>query len=148
MTSSDRDCHTLCCNMLEHHFFQSSYSHPTGKETVTHSSILAWRIPWQRSLVGCGPRHDWSDLACMHVLEKEMATHSSVLAWRIPGTEKPSGLPSMGLHRVRHDWSNLAAVAAAFSPKNHFHYGISIPWSQLSSLEHYKRMESASLYCL
>ena len=38
-----------------------------------------------------------------HALEKEMATHSSVLAWRIPGTEKPSGLPSMRLHRVGHD---------------------------------------------
>ena len=38
-----------------------------------------------------------------HALEKEMATHSSVLAWRIPGTGKPSGLPSMGSHRVRHD---------------------------------------------
>ena len=38
-----------------------------------------------------------------HALEKEMATHSSVLAWRIPGTEEPSGLPSMGSHRVRHD---------------------------------------------
>ena len=36
-------------------------------------------------------------------LEKEMATHSSVLAWRIPGTVGPSGLPSMGSHRVRHD---------------------------------------------
>ena len=36
-------------------------------------------------------------------LEKEMATHSSVLAWRIPGTVEPGGLPSMGLHRVRHD---------------------------------------------
>ena len=35
-----------------------------------------------------------------HALEKEMATHSGVLAWRIPGTEEPSGLPSMGLHRV------------------------------------------------
>ena len=33
-------------------------------------------------------------------LEKEMATHSSILAWRIPGTEEPSGLPSMGSHRV------------------------------------------------
>ena len=42
-----------------------------------------------------------------------MATHSSVLAWRIPGTEEPSGLPSMGSHRVGHDWSNLAAAAAA-----------------------------------
>ena len=36
-------------------------------------------------------------------LEKAMATHSSVLAWRIPGTGEPGGLPSMGLHRVRHD---------------------------------------------
>ena len=46
-----------------------------------------------------------------HALEKEMATHSSVLAWRIPGTGEPSGLPSMGSHRVGHDWSNLAATA-------------------------------------
>ena len=39
-----------------------------------------------------------------HALEKEMATHSSILAWRIPGTGEPVGLPSMGSHRVRHDW--------------------------------------------
>ena len=43
-----------------------------------------------------------------HALEKEMATHSSVLAWRIPGIGEPGGLPSMGLHRVGHDWSNWA----------------------------------------
>ena len=42
-----------------------------------------------------------------------MATHSSVLAWRIPGTGEPGGLPSVGSHRVGHDRSNLAAVAAA-----------------------------------
>ena len=48
-----------------------------------------------------------------HALEKEMATHSSVLASRIPGTGKPGGLPSMGSHRVGHDWSDLAAAAAA-----------------------------------
>ena len=36
-------------------------------------------------------------------LEKGMATHSSILAWIIPGTEEPSGLLSMGLHRVGHD---------------------------------------------
>ena len=45
-------------------------------------------------------------------LEKEMATHSSVLAWRIPGTEEPGGLPSVGSHRVGHNWSDLAAAAA------------------------------------
>ena len=36
-------------------------------------------------------------------LEKEVATQSSILAWRISETEEPSGLPSMGLHRVGHD---------------------------------------------
>ena len=46
-----------------------------------------------------------------HSLEKEMATYSNVLAWRIPGTGEPGGLPSMGLHRVGHDWSDLAAAA-------------------------------------
>ena len=46
-----------------------------------------------------------------HALEKEMATHSGVLAWRIPGTGEPGGLPSMGLHRVGHDWSDLAVAA-------------------------------------
>ena len=42
-----------------------------------------------------------------------MATHSSILAWRIPGMGEPGGLPSMGLHRLRHNWSDLAAAAAA-----------------------------------
>ena len=42
-----------------------------------------------------------------------MATHSSVLAWRIPGMGEPGGLPSMGLHGVGHDCSDLAAAAAA-----------------------------------
>ena len=42
-----------------------------------------------------------------------MAAHSSVPAWRIPGTGEPGGLPSMGSHRVGHDWSKLAVAAAA-----------------------------------
>ena len=48
--------------------------------------------------------------AHFYALEKEMATHSSVVAWRIPGTEEPGRRPSMGLHRVGHDWSDLAAA--------------------------------------
>ena len=32
---------------------------------------------------------------------------------RIPGMGEPGGLPAMGLHRVGHDWSDLAAAAAA-----------------------------------
>ena len=38
-------------------------------------------------------------------LEKRMATHSSILAWRIPWTEKPGGLQSMQLQRIRYDWA-------------------------------------------
>ena len=57
-----------------------------------------------------------------HALEKEMATHSSVLAWRIPGTGEPGGPPSMGSHRVGHNWSDLAAPAA----KRHLR-GITLP---------------------
>ena len=41
-------------------------------------------------------------------------THSSILAWRIPGRAQPSGLPSMGSHRVGQDWSDLAAAAATW----------------------------------
>ena len=50
-----------------------------------------------------------------HALEKKMATHSGVLAWRIPGTGEPSGLLSMGSHRVGHDWSDLAAAAFLYN---------------------------------
>jgi len=53
---------------------------------------------------------DFTFIFHFHALEKEMATHSSVLAWRIPGTGEPDGLPSMGSHRVRHNWSDLAAA--------------------------------------
>ena len=47
-------------------------------------------------------------------LEKEMATHSSVLAWRIPGMGQPGGLPSMGSHRIWHDWSDLAVAVTVW----------------------------------
>ena len=79
------------------------------KALATHSSILAWRIPWMeeagrlQSMGSLRVRHDFSFTFHFHALEKEMATHSSVLAWRIPGMGEPGGLPSMGSHRVRHD---------------------------------------------
>ena len=46
------------------------------------------------------------------ILENKKSAHSSILAWRIPWTEEPGGLLSMELHRVGHDWSDLAAAAA------------------------------------
>ena len=63
-----------------------------------------------------GVAQSWTQLSYFtftfhfHALEKEMATHSSVLAWRIPGTGEPGRRPSMGSHRVGHEWSDLAAA--------------------------------------
>ena len=79
------------------------------KEMAPHSSTLAWKIPWTEKATVHGVEKSRTRLSEFpfifhsHALEKEMATHPSVLAWRIPGTEEPGGLPSMGLHRVRHD---------------------------------------------
>ena len=55
----------------------------------------------------------WS-LVQEDLLEAGMATHSNILAWRIPWTEKPGGLQSTGLQRVRHDWSDLARTHSFF----------------------------------
>ena len=74
------------------------------------------RGAWQAAVHGMAKSRtrlsDFTFTFHFHALEKEMATHSSVLAWRIPGTTEPGGLPSMGSHRVGHDWSDLAAAAA------------------------------------
>ena len=106
------------------------------KEIATHSSILAWEIPWAEEsgelqfmgLQGIG--HDLMTSLVAHTvkhlpamqetrvwslgredpLEKEMETHSSTLAWRIPWTEEPSGLQSMESQRVGHDWATSLSL--------------------------------------
>ena len=100
-------------------WFNNGQWHPTPV-------LLPGKSHGWRSLVGCSP---WgceeSDMTSFsfftftftfhfHELEKEMATHSSVLVWRIPRTGEPGGLPSMGSHRVGHNWSDLAAAAASY----------------------------------
>ena len=92
---------------------------PLEKAMATHS-FLAWKTPWTEELWRAAVHRvvksqtrlsNFTFTFHFLALEKEMATHSSVLAWRIPGTMEPGGLLSMGLHRVRHDWSDLAAAA-------------------------------------
>ena len=81
------------------------------KAMATHSSTLAWKIPWMKEpgrlqFMGSVSRTRLSNFPFtfhFHALEKEMATHSSVLARRIPGTGELGGLPSTGSHRVGHD---------------------------------------------
>ena len=97
-----------------------------------HSAALdetkpPWRLYPQHVVAGAAPadtrgrwrRHKSVSERC-HTSKKtrlggRTATHSSVLAWRIPGTWEPGGLPSLGSHRVGHDWSDLAAAAAAYT---------------------------------
>ena len=90
------------------------------KAMASHYSTLAWKIPWTEEpgrlhgvAEGQTRLSDFTFTFHFDALEKEMATHTSVLAWRIPGTGKPGGLPSLGSHRVGHDWSDLAAAAVA-----------------------------------
>ena len=63
---------------------------------------------WKAAVHGVTKSQTWlSDFTFtfhLHALEKGMATHSSVLAWRIPGMGELGGMPSMGSHRVGHDW--------------------------------------------
>ena len=102
---------------------EESQENHLEKAMAPHSSTLAWKIPWTEEPGRLHAVHGVAKSRTrlrnfpftfhFHSLEKEMATHSSVLAWRIPGTEEPGGLPSMGSHRVGHNWSDLAAAAAA-----------------------------------
>ena len=97
---------------------QRSNCQHQGNGTPT-SVLLPRKSHGSRSLEGCSPWGHWGSDTTerlhfhFQVLEKEMANHSSVLSWRIPGMGEPGGLPSMWSHRVRHDWSDLTAAAAA-----------------------------------
>ena len=113
------------------------------KEMATHSSVLAWRIPWTEepgrlqfmgsdttewlthththththiSLLGFLWLR-WKVYVFKIILCWYIRCHSSVLACRIPGTGEPGGLPSMGSHRVGHSGSDLAAAARYYMRK-------------------------------
>ena len=101
----------FCCWLFHsHNFIMYRNAWERGKKGKTVGSVpvtcvrftaRVWPVPSAGRLQGLfGPRVSfyWGVL------------RSSVLAWRIPGTGEPGGPPSMGSHRVRHDWSNLAVL--------------------------------------
>ena len=57
--------------------------------------------------------HHYQNPSRQNLGRTHRSTHNGTSWWRIPGTGKPGGLPSVGSHRVGHDWSDLAAAAAA-----------------------------------
>ena len=93
--------------------FRLSQWHPTPV-------LLPGKSHGRKSLEGCSPwgreESDMTERLHFHFslscIGERMATHSSVLAWRISGMAGPGGLPSIGSHRVRHNWSDLAAAAS------------------------------------
>ena len=105
----------------EYHFIALVQLHFVEKAMATHSSNLAWKIPWIQEpgrlqsmgslRVGYDGATSLSLFAFMHWRRKWQPT--TVL---LPGESQgrgPRGLPSMGSHRVGHNWSDLAAEAAA-----------------------------------
>ena len=92
----------------------------------------AWWAAVHGVMTGGTRLSDFTFTFHFHALEKAMATHSSTLAWRIPGTGEPGGLPSIGSHRVGHDWRDLAAAAAAagkgwINPEDLIFSGLELP---------------------
>ena len=91
------------------------------KGMAPHSSTLAWKIPWTEEpggLQSMGRQesdtterfHFHFSLSCTGEGNGNPLQCSCL---ENPSPPKHGGLPSMGLHRVRHNWSDLAAVAAA-----------------------------------
>ena len=117
ITKSDKSCNTLI-HLLFIPYLQVFSIKNQRRQWQPTPVLLPGKSHGWRSLVGYSPwgrkELDMTEQLHFHFhsLEKEMATHSSVIAWRIPGTGEPGGLPSMGWHRVGHDWCDLAAVAS------------------------------------
>ena len=85
------------------------------KAMATHSSTLAWKIPWMEE-PGRLQSMGWLESDTterlhftfhFHALGKELASHSSVLAWRIPGT---------GFHGVAQSQTRLKRLSSSSIP--------------------------------
>ena len=110
--------HVLHSSYVAFYLFLSYTSNTYGEGNGTPLQYSCLENPmdggaWRAAVHGVAKSRtrlsDFTFTSHFPALEK-VATHSSVLAWRVPGTGEPGGLPSMGSHRVGHDWSNLAAV--------------------------------------
>ena len=107
--------------------------------------LLSGKSHGRRSLVGCSPwgceESDMTEWLHFHFLLSHIGEGNGnplQCSWRIPGTGEPGGLPSMGSHRVGHDWSDLAAAHIC----KHIHvravwetfckdFHVSKPWAKL-----------------
>ena len=94
---------------------------------IFHARILEWvAISFSK---GSSHLRNWTHVSCVSCIADGFFTTEppeepflralyilwlTVLSWRIPGTEEPGGLPSMGSHRVGHNWRDLAAATVLY----------------------------------
>ena len=112
-------------------FTLTFHFHALEKEMATHSSTLAWEIPWTeepRRLQSMGllrVGHDWATSLSLFTF----------IHWRRKWQPTPVFLPGesqgqrslvVGSHRIGHDWCDLAAAAAAYT-HTHTHTYIYTP---------------------
>ena len=90
------------------------------KTMTTHSSTLAWKIPWMeepgrlQSMGSWRVRHDWVTSLSLFTFmpwRRKWQPTPVFLPREFQGQE-PGRLLSMGSHRVGHNWCDLAAAAA------------------------------------
>ena len=122
---------SLVAQMVKHlHTMRETWVQSLGwedlleKDMATHSSILAWKIPWteepSQSMGSLRVGHDWATLLSFSLscIGEGNGNPLQCSCLENPRTGEPGGLPSLGSHRVGHDWSDLAAAAAAVTMLN------------------------------
>ena len=133
---------SLKCQMPNYNIYSTlSYYFGEGKGTPLQYSCLENSMDggaWWAAVHGVAKSRirlsDFTFTFHFHALDKEMATHSTILAWRIPGMGELVGLLSMGSHRVRNDWSDLAAAAAYYYTSTLFHLAPKLTWESRESV--------------
>ena len=109
------------------------------KAMPTHSSTLAWKIPWMeepgrlQSMESLRAGHNWVPSLSLFTFmrwRRKWQPIPSVLAWRIPWTEKPGRLQSMGsqFRDIERPFSNhIFLVYLALSTVHPFQLFLNIP---------------------
>ena len=80
---------------------------PLKEEMATHSSILAWRIPWAENLVGYSP---------CGLRESDMTEHTHVLDFALKLTYSNCSVVSVS--GLDPDWYNYETVIIRLRPQS------------------------------
>ena len=92
---------------------------PLEKDMATHSSTLAWRIPWMEEpgrLQSTGSQrveHDWSDLACTHARMHIQSRRVFARGWGERGKWTDCWMSMEGVSGVTKTFWNWTAAAIA-----------------------------------